>query len=221
MKIETIDGIKVRKRNWGYRFFKRFFDIIISGFLILAFSWLLLILYILSMITSRGAGVFKDTRMGRHFQRFHVYKFRTMYRDAETNPDKYLSRKQKKEWRLERKLDYDPRVTPFGRFLRKASLDELPQLFNVLMGTMSFVGPRPITEEELKHFFTVPEQKVLLSVRPGLISLWGVKGRSQVDFSSGQRQKLEIEYFEHRGFRYDVGLIFRAVPAVLSGKGAK
>lgn len=204
-----------------YRFAKRLLNILLSLIVIILLSWLLLILLIVASISTHGPGIYKDTRIGRNFQKFHVYKFRSMFADAEKRPEKYLDRKQRKELKKERKLDYDPRVTRFGRLLRKSSLDELPQLFNVLMGTMSFVGPRPITEEELKKHFLPEEQKLLLSVRPGIISYWGVKGRSDVDFESGERQKLELEYFKYRSFFFDISLIFRAIPVVLSGKGAR
>ena len=144
-----------------------------------------------------------------------------MYIDAETNVDKYLNKAQKKQWKKERKVEHDPRVTPIGRVLRKTSLDELPQLFNILFGSMSFVGPRPITESELSQHFTEEQQKIYVSARPGLIGYWGVKGRSNVEFKSGVRQKLELDYFKLRGLFFDLGLMFRVIPAVLKGSGAK
>ena len=216
--IESLDFVKPSK---GYRFFKRMFDVLVSIIGILAISWLLIILLILATLTSHGTGIYKDTRIGKDFKIFHVYKFRSMFADVDKNPDKYINRAQRNKLRKERKLENDPRVTRFGRFLRKSSLDELPQLFNVLTGTMSFIGPRPITEMELKMYFTVSEQKILLSARPGLISYWGVKGRSDVDFANGERQKLELEYFKLRGFWFDASLIFRAIPVVVKGTGAR
>ena len=143
-----------------------------------------------------------------------------MYYDAESNIDKYLTPEQKETWLRERKLDNDPRITKLGRILRKTSLDELPQLFNILFGSMSVVGPRPISTKELDNF-TDEELEILFTAKPGLTGYWQVYGRSDVDFESGERQRLELEYFSKRSFWFDIGLIFKTIPSVLSSKGAK
>lgn len=220
-KKKNIDELPYKKATFLYRFSKRCFDLFFSFFFILILSPLLLILTLLVLITTHGNPFFLDMRVGKDHKPIGVMKFRTMFADAETNVDKYLNEEQKKQWLEERKVDDDPRVTSFGKLLRKTSLDELPQLFNIFIGNMTFVGPRPITEKEVVTYFTEEEQKILLSARPGLIGYWAVMGRSNVEFSSGQRQKLELDYFKLRGFWFDISLIFRVIPAVLKGKGAK
>lgn len=208
------------KGGKAYAFFKRVFDLFASFFAIIFLAWLLLILFVVQLFATKGHPVFADKRVGRNNKTIYVFKFRSMYYDAETNIDKYLTPEQKEIWERERKLDDDPRITKFGKFLRKTSLDELPQLFNILLGTMSVVGPRPITEKELENF-NEEQLKVLLSAKPGLTGYWQVYGRSDVDFESGERQQLELEYFSKRGFWFDIGLIFKTIPAVLKSKGAK
>lgn len=220
-KEAMVDSLPYKKANWWYRFVKRSFDIWVSLIAILILSPLYLLFIIINAIYTRGHPIFFDKRIGKDHKHINVYKFRSMYYDAETNVDKYLSKAQKKQWKKERKVENDPRITPFGRILRKTSIDELPQLFNILFGSMSFVGPRPITEGELTNNFTKKQQDIMLSARPGLIGYWGVKGRSNVAFADGVRQKLELDYFKLRGIWFDLGLIFRVIPAVLKGSGAK
>ena len=220
-KEAMVDSLPYKKANWWYRFVKRSFDIWVSLIAILVLSPLYLLFIIINAIYTRGHPIFFDKRIGKDHKHINVYKFRSMYYDAESNVDKYLSKAQKKQWKKERKVENDPRITPFGRILRKTSIDELPQLFNILFGSMSFVGPRPITEGELTNNFTKKQQDIMLSARPGLIGYWGVKGRSNVAFADGVRQKLELDYFKLRGIWFDLGLIFRVIPAVLKGSGAK
>lgn len=212
---------RTHKPRRRYRFCKRLFEIFTSAIAILILSPLLLIVLLINTIVLKGFPIYKDPRVGKDGKDIHVYKFRSMYIDAESNIKRYLNRKQMKQWKEERKVDNDPRITKFGKFLRKSSIDELPQLFNILFGSMSIVGPRPITRMELDAHFTPNQQKLLLSSRPGLISNWGVNGRNNITFESGERQKLELEYYYKRGIRYDLKLMFKVIPTVLSGKGAK
>ncbi len=208
------------KGNFWYSLTKRLFDIVSSFVLICLISWLLFILFIVQLFATKGHPIFADKRIGKKGKEIKVYKFRSMYYDAESNIDKYLTPKQKEIWLRERKIDDDPRITKVGKVLRKTSLDELPQLFNILFGSMSVVGPRPISRMELDNF-TQEQLEILFKVKPGLTGYWQVYGRSDVDFDSGERQKLELEYFTKRGFWFDVRLILKTIPVVLKRKGAK
>lgn len=208
------------KGNIWYQFTKRIFDIISSFIAIVLLSWFLLIIWFINLIVTKGHPIFVDKRIGYKGKEINIYKFRSMYYDAETNVDKYLTPEQKEIWLRERKLENDPRITKFGNFLRKTSLDELPQLFNIFNGSLSVVGWRPISKRELNAFFP-SEQKILLSGKPGLTGYWQVYGRGESTYESGERQKTELEYFTKRSFWYDIGLIFKTIPAVLMHKGAK
>lgn len=204
-----------------YSFFKRFFDILLSFIAIVLLTPIFLIFIIIQLIATKGHPVFADLRVGKGGKDIRVLKFRTMVYDAETNIDDYLTRKQKKEWKKERKIDDDPRVTKFGKFLRKTSIDELPQLFNIFAGSMSIVGYRPMTRDELLRNFKKEERETLFLAKPGLTGYWQVSGRNNVSFESGERQKLELESVYLRGFWFDVKVAFKTIPTVLSRKGSK
>lgn len=227
-EIESIDTKNtdeeiVIKGSKTYLFFKRVLDIVVS-FISIVFLMVTLIFPIISvlvLISTRGKVIFKDERMGLNKKKISIYKFQTMFSDAETNLDKYLDENQKKKWQKERKLDDDPRVTKLGKFLRKTSLDELPQLFNILGGSLSLVGPRPITKQELENNFTEYEQEQLMKVKPGLTGYWQVKDRSLATYESGERQKEELYYLPRRGLWFDVKIILLTIPAIFKGKGAK
>jgi len=220
---ENTDEEIVIKGNKSYLFFKRVLDIVFS-FISIVFLMVTLIFPIISvlvLISTRGKVIFKDERMGLNKKKISIYKFQTMFSDAETNLDKYLDENQKKKWQKERKLDDDPRVTKLGKFLRKTSLDELPQLFNILGGSLSLVGPRPITKQELESNFTEYEQNQLMKVKPGLTGYWQVKDRSLATYESGERQKEELYYLPRRGLWFDIKIILLTIPAIFKGKGAK
>ena len=217
-KVE--EKIKI-KGGLIYAFFKRAFDIISSLVALLMLSPILIIFALLVKLTSRGPVFFKDRRVGKNGKEIKVYKFRSMYMDAESRLKEYLTEEQYQTWLVERKIDNDPRITKLGKFIRKTSIDELPQLINIFKGDMSVVGPRPITKLEIDLNFSEEERKVLLTARPGLTGYWQVYGRSDVDYASGQRQKLELEYYTKRGFWFDIKLIFLTIPAVLKSKGAQ
>lgn len=217
--IVTTEEIIVRGGKL-YATFKRCFDISSSFVMIILCSPLLLFLSILVAFSSRGRIIYRDKRVGKHGKTISVYKFRTMVYDAEKNIEKYLSAEQMALWQKERKLDNDPRITRIGRFLRRSSLDELPQLFNILFGSLSVVGPRPVSERELNNFSEEQREK-LLSVKPGLTGCWQVYGRKSATYENGDRQRLELSYLSKRGFFFDLKLIFLTIPAVLKREGAK
>lgn len=214
------DLIYIRKSK-TYDFFKRFFDILFSTLSIIILSFLFLIIVILIAINSPGKVIFKDKRVGRNHKEINVYKFRTMYVDAEANIEKYMSKEEIEKWKIERKIDNDKRITKIGKILRKTSLDELPQLFNIFIGNMSFVGPRPVARNELDANYTKEEQNALLSVKPGLTGYWQAYGRSDVTYENRKRQEMELAYLRKRSLFFDLKLIFITIPAVLNHKGAK
>ena len=220
-KFKELNGIKVKQVGGGYFFFKRLGDFLTALFALLLIGWFLIIMAIIVAIGSKGSPIYCDKRIGKGGKEISVLKFRSMYKDANEHPEKYLNEEQMKQFQEERKVDNDPRITKVGRFIRKTSIDELPQLLNIFIGNMSLVGPRPITRVELDSHFDETQQQILLSAKPGLTGHWQVSGRSDLDFQSGERQKLELQYFEIRGLGIDIKILFKTIPAVLKHKGAK
>jgi lipopolysaccharide/colanic/teichoic acid biosynthesis glycosyltransferase len=197
-----------------YRFFKRLFDFLGA---LLAFVILLPLMILIGLgvlIASRGPVLYRDCRMGKGGKPIKILKFRTMYADANDHPEKYFNVTQMQQWSKERKVDNDPRIVPFGNFLRKTSFDELPQLVNIIAGSMAIVGPRAITEDELKTYYKPEEQSIILSVRPGLTGYWQVHGRNKVTYESGERAKMEMKYFEKMGLFHDFVIILKTIPAL-------
>ncbi|HBM70436.1 MAG TPA: hypothetical protein DEF61_04745 [Firmicutes bacterium] len=213
--------LEPRKVGFFYFAFKYIFDFLFSFSFILILSPLFLILILTVKLSSKGPAFFLDKRVGKGGKIINVIKFRSMYIDAETKPEKYLNEEQMKIWKTERKLEDDPRITKVGKFLRKTSLDELPQLFNIIAGQMSLVGPRPISKWEFDTYFNEEEKKVLLTARPGLTGYWQVYGRNEVDYASGARSRMTMEYFNKRSLWLDLKIIFRTVAVVISRKGAE
>lgn len=201
--------------HWGYETVKRALDITIAFLLLTAASPLLAVIAVLIRLDSPGPVLFKQRRVGYQGRTFWCYKFRTMVDDAESllRHDTDLGTRFAASW----KLHDDPRLTKLGRWLRKTSMDELPQLVNVLRGDMSLVGPRPVQPRELEEHFG-KWAPVILSVRPGITGLWQVSGRSSVPYP--QRVALDITYITRRSLLYDTSLLLKTIPAVISGKGA-
>ncbi|MEG2342526.1 MAG: sugar transferase [Bacilli bacterium] len=206
--------IPIKMTIKGYSFFKRSFDILFSFLSIVILSPIFIIAMIIMICSFTYSVIFKDKRIGKNGKSFNVYKFRTMYDDAEKNIEKYLNKEQIKMWNDERKLINDPRVSKIGKILRKTSIDELPQLFNILIGNMSFIGNRPITERELNENYYQSEKDILLTSKPGLSGYWQVYGRENANYKNGKRQELELEYYKHRSLSFDLLLIFKTIPAV-------
>lgn len=160
--------------------------------------------------------IFKQKRVGRNGRVFNFYKFRSMYRDAEERKKELMSQNEMRG--LMFKMENDPRVTKVGKFIRKTSLDEFPQFFNVLKGDMSLVGTRPPTVDEYEKY--TPYQKKRLSFRPGITGNWQVSGRSDIqDFE--EVVKLDVEYIENWSFKKDIHILLKTVKNVLLGRGAK
>jgi exopolysaccharide biosynthesis polyprenyl glycosylphosphotransferase len=193
---------------------KRLFDILASAGALLILSPLLLAVAVLVKLTSRGPTLFAQERVGLRGRRFHMLKFRSMVADAEAQKGALLAANEQSGPVF--KIKRDPRVTAVGRFLRKYSIDELPQLVNVLRGDMSIVGPRPPLPSEVARY--EGWQRRRLSVRPGLTCVWQVSGRNEISFE--EWMLLDMQYIDHWSFTGDVGLILRTVPVVLTGRGA-
>jgi exopolysaccharide production protein ExoY len=198
---------------------KRAFDILFSICALILGAPLFIFLIIITFCSS-GKIFYAHERLGRGGKPFRCYKFRSMYADADQRLNEILANdpEKKAEWEKTFKLKNDPRVTPIGGFLRKTSLDELPQFWNVLRGDLSIVGPRPVVQAELNKYFGVKAYKIL-SVRPGLTGPWQVSGRSNINCYQ-QRIKLDESYIDRQSFLLDLKLIAKTIPAIVTSKGA-
>lgn len=198
-------------------FAKQLFDYAVSLILLLCLLPVFILISLAIKISSPGPVFFTQMRNGLNGQPFRMYKFRSMINNAEMCKHE-LERLNEMSGPVF-KVTNDPRVTKIGRFLRKTSLDELPQLFNVLKGEMSLVGPRPLPIEETKHFDDISHRR-RLSVRPGLTCLWQISGRNNVtDFK--EWVKLDLEYIDNWSFWGDIKILFKTIPVVFRGDGAK
>lgn len=167
-------------------------------------------------IESPGAAIYTQMRIGKNGKPFRIYKFRSMYENADEMIADFTP-EQKEEWEANCKLNDDPRITKIGKFLRKSSLDELPQLLNILKGELSIVGPRPVTAEEVERYGN--ERDLFLSVTPGLTGYWQAYARSTCTYE--QRIQMELHYAKNANLWWDIKIIFATVGAVLRGHGAK
>jgi exopolysaccharide biosynthesis polyprenyl glycosylphosphotransferase len=196
-------------------FFKRVLDVILSATLLLLLLPFMIVIGILVRLTSKGPALYKQVRCGLYGRKFTLYKIRSMYRGAEDVlwEIKHLNEMDGPVF----KMRNDPRVTPLGRFLRRSSIDELPQFWNVLKGDMSLVGPRAPLPEEVKEY--TRWQKRRLSVKPGITCLWQISGRNEIDFH--EWMKLDLHYIDHWSLLLDFKILLRTFPVVLIGKGAR
>jgi len=211
------------KRNFA----KRLFDIGFSLLFLVIFSPVFCLIALFVKRSSPGPIFYKSPRLGRGGKTIQCLKFRTMYVDAETRLHYLLQTEPvlRTEWETFQKFKEDPRITPIGKFLRKTSIDEIPQFWNVLIGDLSVVGPRPPTLmgpptnylEEIQTLYG-SSTPIILSVRPGITGLWQVSGRSQIPMQ--ERIKLEAKYAESRNFWTDLVVIAKTIPAVFFSKGA-
>lgn len=198
----------------GYRAVKRAFDLTATAMAIIVLSPLFLMLSVIVYLGDPGAVIYGQVRIGKNGKPFKMWKFRSMYRNADQMIDQ-LSEEQKRQYHTEFKIDNDPRITPVGNFLRKTSLDELPQLFNVLAGDMSFIGPRPLIPEE-SHIRELRREYGVYSVRPGLTGWAQVNGRDCL--SDEEKAEYDREYIERRSLLFDTKIFFRTIWVVLTGK---
>ncbi len=202
--------------SWAL-FLKHLFDRVIAVVIVAAFSWLFVIIALAIKLTSKGPVIFRQARGGKNGRPFSMFKFRTMRTDAE------MQREELQRFNVMSgpvfKVENDPRVTAVGRFLRKTSLDELPQLFNVLLGDMSLVGPRPLPMYEVERIEATAHRR-RLSMKPGITCLWQISGRNNVT-SFDRWVALDLEYIDNWSPLLDVRILLKTIPVVLFGWGAK
>jgi len=204
-------------RRWPARLTKRIFDTVSALALLILLSPIMLLIGVL-IRQDGGPALFAHPRIGKRGRVFNCYKFRTMVVDAEQQLEHLLQQRPelRAQWESERKLRHDPRVSRLGYFLRKSSLDELPQLINVIRGEMSLVGPRPVVRTELPRYGD--QVGYYLMVRPGMTGLWQVSGRNDVDYDS--RVYLDSWYVKNWSLWYDLIILLKTVKVVLKRTGA-
>lgn len=197
----------------------RLLDIVVGIVAVIVFAPLLIGLVIAIYVTSPGPLIFAQPRIGKNGREFRCLKFRTMVIDATDRLEQLLASDPaaRAEWARDHKLRNDPRITPLGRFLRKSSLDELPQFFNLINGTMSIVGPRPIVNAEVVRYGRRFQD--YCRVRPGITGLWQVSGRSDTTYR--RRVALDVAYSKHRSLGLNIKIMLMTVPAVLAAKGSR
>lgn len=204
------------KRNRGYVIAKRVLDIVGSLIGLAICIIPSVIIMALIVIDSHGSPIYIHRRIGKNGKPLFLLKFRTMYRNADDMMARFTP-EQIAEWQENYKIEDDSRVTRVGKFLRRSSLDELPQLVNILKGELSIVGPRPVVAEELEKYGSNKEK--FLSVTPGLTGYWQAYARNDCTYE--QRMKMELTYVENANFWWDVKIMLATVGAVLRGRGAK
>lgn len=200
-------------------FLKRSVDIVLSAAALIFTLPLLFVIAVMIKLHDGGSPFFIQRRIGTHGEEFNCIKFRSMVLDSKERLEALLASdpKARREWMETQKLENDPRITRLGAFLRKSSLDELPQLWNILLGEMSIVGPRPIVKNEIEKYG--PYFDYYADVRPGLTGLWQVSGRSDTTYD--ERVELDVTYVKQWSFMNDMKIILQTVPAILMSKGAR
>lgn len=213
--IVIVPKIAKKASKINYMSVKRVFDLVISTIGLIILSPIFLILAIIVKLDSKGPVFFAHTRYGKNGKKFKMYKFRTMYENAQDMINDFTP-EQMKEWKENFKLQDDPRITKAGKFLRKTSLDELPQIVNIIKGDLSIIGPRPVIEEELEKYGENKEK--FLSVTPGLTGYWQANGRSSTTYE--QRMEMELYYIDHISPKLDFKIFFKTIESVIKKEGA-
>lgn len=212
------EKVEIKQQSKTYLFWKRFFDIVLSSLALVGFSPLFLVIFILSRFGSnKGPLFYKQVRIGWHGQPFEIYKFRSMVVNAdailENDPElyaKYVANNYKLE------PEEDPRITRLGRWLRKTSIDEIPQFLNILRGEMSIIGPRPVVKAELSEYGDRVGK--FLSVKPGAMGLWQSSGRSNIPYP--ERCDVELEYVDKASLGFDTEIMFKNIISIFKSDGA-
>ena len=213
--IVIVPKIAKKASKINYMSVKRVFDLVSSTIGLIMLSPIFLILAIIVKLDSKGPVFFAHTRYGKNGKKFKMYKFRTMYENAQDMINDFTP-EQMKEWKENFKLQDDPRITKVGKFLRKTSLDELPQIVNIIKGDLSIIGPRPVIEEELEKYGENKEK--FLSVTPGLTGYWQANGRSSTTYE--QRMEMELYYIDHISPKLDFKIFFKTIESVFKKEGA-
>ncbi|NPA55150.1 MAG: sugar transferase [Epsilonproteobacteria bacterium] len=198
----------------------RIFDIIISALLLVVLSPIFVLIYVMILVFDKTNPIFTQFRIGKDGKLFKMYKFKTMQNNSDTLLFQYLqdNPNAQREWDRYKKLKNDPRVTKIGKILRKTSLDELPQLFNVLKLEMALVGPRPYLPQEIDELKSTKNgYKYYIKLKPGITGLWQVNGRNEISFK--KRVLLDIWYYQHRSIWLDLCILVKTVAVILNKKG--
>lgn len=215
---EIMEKSQIKKQSLTYLFFKRLTDIVLSLLALICFNPVFLGVWIANRFgDNKGPLFFKQTRIGKNGKPFKMYKFRSMIVNADEMLHSNIELYEKyveNNYKLE--PDEDPRITNLGRWLRRTSIDEIPQFINILKGDMSIVGPRPVVKEELKEYGDRVDK--FLSVKPGAMGLWQASGRSNIGYP--ERCDLELSYVDHASYWYDVKIMFKNIISIFKNTGA-
>ena len=221
--IDDISMLKLPKKGYRdllgkdvpYKIVKRTADVMLSSIAMVTLLPVFAVIALAIKLESKGPVFFKHTRIGKDGKIIKLYKFRSMVDNAEDLIKKFTP-EQMKEYQENYKLKDDPRITKVGKFLRKTSLDELPQLINIIKGDLSIIRPRPVVSEELKKYGVNTEK--FLSVTPGLTGYWAANGRSCINYE--QRMQMELFYIDNLSFKMDIKVFFKTIEAVANREGA-
>ena len=209
---------KFEIQKYTYLHIKRVFDVVLSFFGIIVLLPAFIVIGILIKYDSHGPVFYKHKRIGKNGKTIYLYKFRTMVNDADNILKEMLKEeKYRKQWEENQKIENDPRITNIGKIIRKLSIDELPQLFNVLKGEMSLIGPRPLVEGELDAHHG--NHEIYESIRPGISGWWAANGRSSITYK--ERLELEYYYVKNCSLKLDIKCFFKTIAIIMSRKGAK
>ncbi|MBP3222845.1 MAG: sugar transferase [Actinomycetaceae bacterium] len=206
----------MKKNNHFYYVIKRFSDVIISLTVLIAAFLPLSILSFIIAFETRTWPIYTQTRIGQYGKPIKIYKLRSMVKDSD-NVTQYFTPQQLEEWKRERKVENDPRITRSGKFIRETSLDEFPQFFNVLRGDLSIIGPRPIVKDELVHYGK--NTKEFLSCKPGITGWWQATARNDATYNDGHRQELELFYVRNASLLLDIRIFFKTAQSIFQRTG--
>ena len=215
LRLPTKEEKQLKRKSQVYKFVKRTTDVVLASVALVILSPVFLIIAIAIKLDSKGPVFFKHTRIGKNGKIIKLYKFRSMVINAE-ELIKSFTPEQMKEYKENYKLTNDPRITRVGNILRKTSLDELPQLINIIKGDLSIIGPRPVVAEELKKYqYNIDK---FLSVTPGLTGYWAANGRSNTTYE--ERMEMELYYIDNLSFKMDLKVFFKTILSVVKKEGA-